>query len=52
MYGKDREILNGTANKLLDEIRAKRCEVELRPILLLGYSIGGLLTKQALITII
>jgi hypothetical protein len=34
---------------LLEAIRIERDGIELRPILFLGYSIGGLLIKQALI---
>jgi hypothetical protein len=34
---------------LLEAIRTERDDVETRPILLLGYSMGGLLIKQALI---
>jgi triacylglycerol esterase/lipase EstA (alpha/beta hydrolase family) len=34
---------------LLEAIRIERDDMELRPILFLGHSIGGLLIKQALI---
>jgi triacylglycerol esterase/lipase EstA (alpha/beta hydrolase family) len=49
-YGKDRDAFNGKANESLEAIRIERDEVESRPILLLGHSMGGLLIKQALIT--
>jgi triacylglycerol esterase/lipase EstA (alpha/beta hydrolase family) len=49
-YGKDRDTFNGKANELLEAIRIERDEVESKPILLLGHSMGGLLIKQALIT--
>jgi alpha-beta hydrolase superfamily lysophospholipase len=37
------------ANELLEAIRIERENIETRPILFLGHSIGGLLIKQALI---
>ena len=49
VYGKDRDSFIGKANELLEEIRIERYEVESRPVLLLGHSMGGLLIKQALI---
>ena len=49
VYGKDKDTFIGKANELLEAIRIERDEVESRPILLLGYSLGGLLIKQALI---
>jgi hypothetical protein len=49
VYGKDRDTFIGKANELLEAIRIERDEVESRPILLLGHSLGGLLIKQALI---
>ena len=49
VYGNDRDTFNGKANELLEAIRIERDDVELRPILLLGHSMGGLLIKQALI---
>jgi hypothetical protein len=49
VYGKNRGTFNSKANELLEAIRIERAEVESRPILLLGYSISGLLIKQALI---
>ena len=49
VYGKDRDSFSGKANELLEAIRIERCEVESRPVLLLGHSMGGLLIKQALI---
>ena len=49
VYGKDRDTFIGKANELLEAIRIERDGVELRPILLLGHSMGGLLIKQALI---
>jgi pimeloyl-ACP methyl ester carboxylesterase len=42
LYGKDRDTFNGKANELLEAIRIERDEVESRPILLLGHSMGGL----------
>ncbi len=41
----------GKANELLEAIRMERDDIESRPILLLGHSIGGLLIKQALINV-
>jgi triacylglycerol esterase/lipase EstA (alpha/beta hydrolase family) len=49
VYGKDKDTFIGKANELLEAIRIERDEVESRPILLLGHSLGGLLIKQALI---
>lgn len=49
MYGKDRSTFIDKANELLEAIRTERDNVETRPILLLGHSMGGLLIKQALI---
>lgn len=49
VYGKDRDTFIGKANELLEAIRIERDDVESRPILLLGHSMGGLLIKQALI---
>jgi hypothetical protein len=49
VYRKDRDTFNGKANELLEAIRIERNEVESRLILLLGYSMGRLLIKQALI---
>jgi len=49
VYGQDRDTFIGKANELLKAIRIERDEVELRPMPLLGHSIGGLLIKQALI---
>lgn len=49
VYGKDRDIFIGKANELLEAIRIERDDMESRPILLLGHSMGGLLIKQALI---
>jgi triacylglycerol esterase/lipase EstA (alpha/beta hydrolase family) len=49
VYGKDRDTFIGKANELLEAIRIEREDVESRPILLLGHSMGGLLIKQALI---
>ena len=39
----------GKANELLEAIRIEREDIESRPILFLGHSMGGLLIKQALI---
>jgi hypothetical protein len=49
VYGKDRSTFIDKANELLEAIRTKKDDVESRPILLLGHSMGGLLIKQALI---
>jgi len=49
VYGKDRDTFIGKASELLEAIRIEREDIELRPILFLGHSIGGLLIKQALI---
>lgn len=49
VYGKDRDTFIGKANELLEAIRIERDDMESRPILLLGHSMGGLLIKQALI---
>jgi alpha-beta hydrolase superfamily lysophospholipase len=49
VYGKDRSTFIDKANELLEAIRTERDDVETRPILLLGHSMGGLLIKQALI---
>jgi triacylglycerol esterase/lipase EstA (alpha/beta hydrolase family) len=49
VYEKDKDTFIGKANELLEAIRIERDEVESRPILLLGHSLGGLLIKQALI---
>jgi triacylglycerol esterase/lipase EstA (alpha/beta hydrolase family) len=49
VYGKDRSTFIDKANELLKAIRTERDDVETRPILLLGHSMGGLLMKQALI---
>lgn len=49
VYGKDRSTFIDKANELLEAIRMERDDVESRPILLLGHSMGGLLIKQALI---
>ncbi|KAI1774882.1 TPR-like protein [Hypoxylon cercidicola] len=49
VYGQDRDTFLGKANELLEAIRIERDEVESRPILFLGHSMGGLLIKQALI---
>jgi triacylglycerol esterase/lipase EstA (alpha/beta hydrolase family) len=49
VYGKDRSTFIDKANEFLEAIRTKRGDVEDRPLLLLGHSLGGLLIKQALI---
>lgn len=49
MYGKDKDTFIGKANELLEAIRIERYDLESRPILFLGHSLGGLLVKQALI---
>lgn len=49
VYGRDRDTFVGKANEMLEAIRVERDDVEGRPILLLGHSLGGLLIKQALI---
>jgi hypothetical protein len=49
VYGKDKSMFIDKANELLEAIRTERDDVETRPILLLGHSLGGLLIKQALI---
>ena len=49
VYGKDRDTFVGKASELLEAIRIERVDVETRPILFLGHSMGGLLIKQALI---
>ncbi|PMD50987.1 uncharacterized protein K444DRAFT_656527 [Hyaloscypha bicolor E] len=49
VYGNDQDTFVGKANELLEAIRIKRDNIEARPILLLGHSMGGLLIKQALI---
>ena len=49
VYGTDRDTFIGKANELLEAIRIERDDMESRPILLLGHSMGGLLIKQALI---
>jgi triacylglycerol esterase/lipase EstA (alpha/beta hydrolase family) len=49
VYGKDRDTFIGKANELLEAIRIERDDMESRPILFLGHSMGGLLIKQALI---
>ncbi|OBT88503.1 hypothetical protein VE02_03443 [Pseudogymnoascus sp. 03VT05] len=48
-YGNDRGSFSDKANELLEAIRVDREDLEARPILLLGHSMGGLLIKQALI---
>ena len=42
VYGKDRGTFIDKANELLEAIRTERDDVEIRPILLLGHSMGGL----------
>jgi triacylglycerol esterase/lipase EstA (alpha/beta hydrolase family) len=49
VFGNDRDTFIGKANELLEAIRIERDDIEPRPILLLGHSMGGLLIKQALI---
>src|SRR6187402_1854453 len=49
VYGRDRDTFVDKANELLEAIRIEREDLELRPILLLGHSLGGLLIKQALV---
>ncbi|KAK1762400.1 hypothetical protein QBC33DRAFT_623724 [Phialemonium atrogriseum] len=49
VYGEDHDTFSGKANELLEAIRIKRVDVETRPILLLGHSMGGLLIEQALV---
>jgi hypothetical protein len=49
VYGKDRDTFIGKASELLEAIRLEREDIESRPILFLGHSMGGLLIKQALI---
>ena len=49
VYGKDKSTFTDKANDLLEEMRIERYDVESRPVLLLGHSMGGLLIKQALI---
>lgn len=49
VYGKDRDTFIGKASELLEAIRIEREDIESRPILFLGHSMGGLLIKQALI---
>lgn len=49
VYGKDKGTFISKANDLLEAIRIERDDIESRPILLLGHSMGGLLIKQALI---
>ncbi|KAK1636654.1 hypothetical protein BDP81DRAFT_449649 [Colletotrichum phormii] len=49
VYGKDHSTFIDKANDLLEDIRLEREDVDSRPILFLGHSMGGLLIKQALI---
>ncbi len=49
VYGTDRDTFIGKASELLEDIRIEREDIESRPILFLGHSMGGLLIKQALI---
>jgi hypothetical protein len=49
VYGQDRSTFIDKANELLEEVRTERDDMESRPILFLGHSMGGLLIKQALI---
>jgi hypothetical protein len=49
VFGKDRDTFIGKASELLEAITIERKDIEPRPILFLGHSIGGLLIKQALI---
>ncbi|KAK4188864.1 hypothetical protein QBC35DRAFT_495003 [Podospora australis] len=49
VYGRDRDTFTGKASELLEAIRVERDDDDVRPILFLGHSMGGLLIKQALI---
>jgi len=47
VYGRDRDTFMGKANDLLEVIRTERQDIESRPILFLGHSMGGWATNQA-----
>ncbi|KAG5804038.1 hypothetical protein H9Q74_011112 [Fusarium xylarioides] len=52
VYGTNNSTFVDKANSLLESIRIKQVgqdEISLRPVILLGHSLGGLLIKQALI---
>ncbi|KAH7129102.1 hypothetical protein EDB81DRAFT_808724 [Dactylonectria macrodidyma] len=49
IYGQDRDTFVGKASELLEALRVEREDVESRPIIFLGHSMGGILIKQALI---
>ncbi|KAF7556979.1 hypothetical protein G7Z17_g1046 [Cylindrodendrum hubeiense] len=49
IYGQDRDTFVGKASELLEALRVEREDIESRPIIFLGHSMGGLLIKQALI---
>src|SRR5690606_36371484 len=49
VYGEDKGTFIDKANEFLEKLRVKRKNDPQRPLLLLGYSLGGLLIKQALI---
>lgn len=49
VYGNDRSTFIDKANEFLEAIRTKREDAKNRPLVLLGYSLGGLLIEQALV---
>ncbi|VUC21523.1 unnamed protein product, partial [Clonostachys rosea] len=49
VYGSDQGTFSDKADELLEAIRAERDDIQNRPIIFLGHSMGGLLIKQALI---
>ncbi|CAG9943269.1 unnamed protein product [Clonostachys rosea f. rosea IK726] len=49
VYGSDQGTFLDKADELLEAIRAERDDIQTRPIIFLGHSMGGLLIKQALI---
>lgn len=49
VYSSDRSTFIDKANEFLEAMRIKRDGVEIRPLILLGHSLGGLLIRQALV---
>jgi alpha-beta hydrolase superfamily lysophospholipase len=47
VYGKVMDTFIGKANELLEAIRIEKDDMESRPILFLGHSMGGLLVKAS-----